>query len=469
MFLSITSTSADATDLGYLLHKHPDRVQHFTLKFGTAHVFYPQADAQRCTANLVLDIEPEKLARRRTKLRGRSFMLSPYVNDRPYAASSFLSVAIAQVYSSALKGQCKQRPELVDQPLNLQARIVAVPCRGDAELLLRLFEPLGYSVNSKSAPLDEQFPEWGASRYFDLTLAGQTTLQNLLEHLYVLLPVLDDEKHYWVGEDELQKLLTRAGDWLQDHPEKTLITRRYLKHRRGLIRSALEQLRDETDTAGKDALMQSRLPSISVEEPELETKLGLHDQRLQTVAAELVAANCTSVLDLGCGEGKLLELLLAKAQFRNIVGLDVSTRALKIAERRLRLDRLPAIQRARIKLIQGALTYRDDRWKGFDAACLIEVIEHLDFARLEALSSNLFADAQPALVVVTTPNAEYNPIFGLETGQRRHRDHRFEWTRVEFQSWAEGQTSHGYRFELFPIGELDPDKGAASQMAVFRR
>lgn len=461
MFLSISSTSAPATDLGYLLHKHPQRTQQFKTNFGQAHIFYTQAQADVCTACMILDTDPGQLARRRAPLFGRSFALSPYVNDRPFAASSFLSVAISEVYGSALKGNCKERPELVEQALELQAIVAPVPCRGDSGLISRLFEPLGYEVSIEGRLLDNTFEDWGASPYYRITLSQRLPLKDLLSHLYVLLPVLDDEKHYWVGTDELQKLLDRAGDWLAAHPEKALIAKRYLKHNRGLIRSALSQLDEDW---GNDDEQSEQEVDQAVK------KLGLHDLRLQTVYEKLKSAQCHSVIDLGCGEGKLLKLLLKDATISKIVGLDVSSRILDIAESRLKLDRMPPLQRTRIELVQGSLTYRDQRWKGFDAACLVEVIEHLDQDRLSALEANLFGDAQPPLVIVTTPNREYNAVFEITLGRLRHSDHRFEWTRSEFESWCAGIAEQfGYDVLTEGLGDPDPTHGSPSQMAVFQR
>jgi 3' terminal RNA ribose 2'-O-methyltransferase Hen1 len=194
MLLTITRDKAPATDLGWLLHKHPDRLQRFDLAFGEAVVFYPEVSDERCTAALLLRVDPIGLVRRR-KGSGGGFALEQYVNDRPYAASSFLSVAISRVYGTALAGRCAQRPELVEQVQPLRARLAAVPSRGGPGVIARLFEPLGYAVEARRHPLDESFPEWGESPYHTVVLEAETTVKDLLSHLYVLVPVLDDDKH----------------------------------------------------------------------------------------------------------------------------------------------------------------------------------------------------------------------------------------------------------------------------------
>jgi 3' terminal RNA ribose 2'-O-methyltransferase Hen1 len=354
MLLSITTTHPPATDLGYLLHKHPDRFQTFSLAYGQAHVYYPVATAERCTAALLLDIDPVGLVRGRG--RGTANTLQQYVNDRPYVASSFLSVAIAQVYGTAMAGKCDDRPELAAQPLPLEAQLTAVPDKSGGELLERLFGPLGYQVALQTFPLDERFPEWGPSAYVNLTLQATLRLADLLTHLYVLIPVLDGRKHYWVGEAEVKKLLRRGEGWLQDHPEKELIASRYLRRDRRLIRAALEQLvgEDTPDLEAEDTVQ-------AAEEQAIEEPLSLHEQRLNQVLAVLKDSGARRVLDLGCGEGRLLRLLLKEKQFEEIVGLDVSYRALEIAKRRLRLERLPPRQKERLQLWHGSLMYRDLR------------------------------------------------------------------------------------------------------------
>lgn len=465
MLLTITSTEAPATDLGYLLHKNPSRVQSFELSFGKAHVFYPDATANRCTAALLLDVDPVGLVRTRRGPAGEGGMLDQYVNDRPYVASSFMSVAIARIFNSALAGTSKGRPELVNTPLPLSARIAVLPCRGGEAFLRRLFEPLGYQVKAEHHPLDEKFPEWGESSYYTVEIAKQVTLQDLLTHLYVLIPVLDADKHYWVGKDEVEKLLRHGEGWLQAHPERDAIVNRYLRGFRKLTREALARL-TEDESLDPDSEQETK----EEQEQAIEAPLRLHEVRLRQVAAELKSGGAKRVLDLGCGEGKLIRELLKDKQFEEILGMDVSYRSLEIAAERLHLDTLPPKQKERLKLIQGSLMYRDKRLAGFDAAAVVEVIEHLDEPRLAAFERVLFEFARPRTAVLTTPNAEYNAKFeSLPAGQFRHRDHRFEWTREQFQKWANGiGTKFGYSVEFKPVGEEDQKVGAPTQMGVFR-
>ncbi|MBD2253580.1 3' terminal RNA ribose 2'-O-methyltransferase Hen1 [Nostoc parmelioides] len=458
MLLTITITHSPATELGYLLHKHPDRCQSFSLSFGQAHVFYPEANEQKCTAALLLDVDPVKL------VRGKGATLEQYVSDRPYVASSFMSVAIAQVFSTALGGRSKDKPELAQTPLPLVAKLSVLPCRGGEGFLRQLFEPLGYSVSAQGHVLDEKFPDWGNSKYFTVELQHTIPLSDLLSHLYVLIPVLDDEKHYWVNEEEIEKLLRHGEGWLSQHPAREQITRRYLKRQHRLTRTALAQLAEE-DNPDPDSVEETH----AEEEAAVEKPISLNQKRMNGVVAALKQSNARRVIDLGCGQGNLLKILLKDSFFEQITGVDVSYRSLEIAKERLDRLRLPRNQWERLQLIQGALTYQDKRFHGYDAATVIEVMEHLNLSRLGAFERVLFEFSQPKTVIVTTPNIEYNVKFAnLPAGKLRHKDHRFEWTRSQFQNWANKITERfAYKVQFQHIGEEDPEFGSPTQMAVF--
>lgn len=469
MLLTISTTHQPATDLGFLLHKNPARHHVAELGFGTAHVVYPEASDECCSAAVLVDVDPVGLVRGRTPA-GR-FALGHYVNDRPYVASSFLSVALGRLFGTAMSGRSKERQDVADQAIPLEAWLPVASCRGGEDLARRLFEPLGYGMATQALPLDPQFPDWGDSPYLSLRISGRVRLRDLLHHLFVLLPVLDDDKHYWVGADEVAKLLRRGGEWLAAHPDHELIARRYLRHDQRLTRDALARL-FEDEAGDPDRCDQES----DAGEESVERKVSLHAQRLAAVLGVITGSGARSVLDLGCGSGRLLTELLKERGLERIVGLDVSYRSLETAARRLHLDSMAPRQRERVDLLHGSLTYRDSRLRGFDAAAVVEVIEHLDPPRLGAFSRGLFGFARPRIVVVTTPNAEYNALFdGLPAGSFRHADHRFEWTRAQFAGWAEEVAArHGYRVELSGIGPegAGPDGaslGCPSQLAVFRR
>lgn len=466
MLLTLKTTRYPATDLGYLLHKNPAKCHTFDLSMGNAHVFFPETDSNLCCAALLLDVDPIALV----KKKGHSddnFVLGQYVNDRPYVASSFLSIAIAKAFNHSLKGICKEKPELLSEPWPFEACIAALPCQSKTgkDLIKDLLEPLGYQLTIDEYPLNKMNPEWGNAQSYTVTLKKTCFLKDLLSHLYVLIPVLDNQKHYWVTEDEIEKLLRHGEGWLSDHPSKDLIVSRYLKRQRDLTDEALARLHQEeaqTDTIER---------VHANEEEKLERDLSLHLQRMQAVLNVLKEHQVNSVVDLGCGEGILIKTLLRDPSFSQILGVDVSYKQLERAKQKLNLDLIPPLQRKRVDLIQGSLNYTDKRIKGFDAAALIEVIEHLDVSRLSTLEYVVFGDARPKLVIITTPNAEYNAKFEeLPTGAFRHKDHRFEWTRKEFQTWAETIANrYAYTVSFQSIGPVDEHLGGPTQMGIFTK
>ncbi|ANS68572.1 hypothetical protein SLINC_6348 [Streptomyces lincolnensis] len=478
MFLSISTTGTPdrpATDLGYLLHKHPEKAQAFSTSYGTAHVLYPEADDHRCTAALLLEVDAVALVRRgKGKGRGGApdAALAQYVNDRPYAASSLLAVALSAVFSSAMRGVCAARPELPEQVRPLRVEVPALPARGGPELVRRLFEPLGWAVTAEPVALDARFPEWGDSRYVRLELEStRLTVAEALRHLYVLLPVLDDAKHYWVASDEVDKLLRAGEGWLPEHPEQKLITSRYLSRRWSLTRQANEALELVRLAEADDSEVEEIDNAVEAETETEERPTPLAVQRRDAIVAALEESGAARVLDLGCGQGQLVQALLKDPKYTEIVGTDVSMRALTIASRRLKLDRVGERQASRVKLFQSSLAYTDNRLKGYDAAVLSEVVEHVDLPRLPALEYAVFGAARPRTVLVTTPNVEYNVRWEtLPAGHARHGDHRFEWTREEFRAWAGTVAErHGYAVEFAPVGPDDPEVGPPTQMAVFTR
>lgn len=460
MLLQITTTHKPATDLGFLLHKHPDKFQSVDLSMGKAHIFYPESSEDKTTVALLLDIDAIDMVRGARKLSGKGFALGQYVNDRPYTASSFMSVAIAKAFSTAMNGKCKTKPELVETPMPCEVKISVLSAPKGGEILIRnLFEPLGYQVQLQRHILDEQFTDWGYSKYFTLELSQTITIKELLSHLYVLIPALDNDKHYFISEHEIDKLLEKSKGWLINHPAKEQITRRYLRNLKSFSRQALERLNQEEIT------------KIEIEEDTEATKRKqtLNQQRLKLVLEQLKKSGAETVIDLGCGEGKLLRMLLKEKQFKEIAGMDVSYNELAKAKERLHWEELAPKQKERIKLFQGALTYKDKRLEGYDAAAIIEVIEHLDENRLQAFERVIFEFAQPKTIILTTPNSEYNLMFeNLKTGSMRHDDHRFEWTRVEFESWAKDVAARNdYQVEFLPVGEVEEKVGAPTQMVIF--
>ena len=452
MLLTITYKGQNTSELGYLLHKNPNRPQMFELGHGNAFVLYPELSYERTTIALLLDINPINLVR--GKVNSTEGGLFDYVNDRPYVSSSLLSTAISKVFGTAMTGRADEHQKLSDSPLDLEASVTMLPCRGDINLINKVFEPLGYEVNYETFFSDENFPSWGNSKYVNLIIKGNVRLRDLLKHLYVLIPVFDKQKHYWVGEDEVEKLLRHGEEWLSNHPEKENITNRYLKHLRPLVNMAFTRLISDDHQLYKE---------------NHENKVNLNTQRLANIVTVLKNSRVKSVIDIGCGEGSLLSLLLKEKQFERLAGVDVSHQALENAAKRLKYEQSSDSIRERFTLFQSSITYKDSRFKGYDAACVIEVIEHLDLPRLSAFERVLFEHTKPPIIILTTPNHEYNVKYeNIDESELRHADHRFEWTREEFHQWAlKTAEKNGYKVQFSEIGISDDALGAPTQMGVF--
>ena len=454
MFLSLATTADDpamkpADELGFLLQKHPGRVFERELSVGVARVFYPEATAERCEVCLLLEADPVKLAR-------ESHGSGPgggYAAAKPYLAGSLLAVALGRCFNTALAGRAKEKTERLTEAWPLTVTLPALPCRGGADAVRAAFEPLGYACDIVTSPLDPDQPAWGEAGVHHVILTGRQTIPAVLNHLAVLLPALEGDRHHFVSSEEVEKLVRRGGEWLADHPLRDRLVAFSLKRKPSLIAQALEQL---------DAL---------TGDGEAVKPRPLHAARLDAVMTVLAdpARGVASVADLGCGEGKLLRRLIAEPRFDRILGLDVSAPLLARTADRLHLDRGGVGDR--VSLIQGSLTLKDDRLEGFDAAVLCEVIEHVDPHRLDAVAACVFGCARPRVVVLTTPNREFNAVWQtLPASERRHADHRFEWDRPEFAAWTdEVADRHGYRVQRSGVGEERAEFGPPSQLAVFTR
>ena len=455
MFLSIATTHRPATDLGFLLRKNPTRLHEEALPFGRALMAYPEASEARCEFVLALDVDPVALVRGRP-----GGALAPYVSDRPYAASSFLAVAIARSLGAAMGGRSRERPELAEQAIPLEAVVAPVPLRSRADLPRRLFEPLGWRVSVA-----------GEERHAELRLEGRARLAELLTHLYVLIPALDGSKHYWVGEAEVDKLVAKGGAWLAAHPERETIASLYLARRRSYVSDALARLDEVAQAEGAEVPAGTEEPDAptAAADPEaaVERPVRLQERRHEAVVEALRELGAARLADVGCAEGHLAVRLARERAVEAVLALDASSVALRHAE--TRVGRLPSSQKDKVRLLHGALGYRDHRLDGLDAIALVEVVEHLDPERLPLAMRALMA-SRPRALVVTTPNREHNAAFGLAEGALRHPDHRFEWTRAEFVAWAEALAAeHGYRAAHRAIGEAHPELGPPTQMAILSR
>ena len=455
MLLTITMKGKNTENLGYLLHKNPCRPQLFDLSFGKAYVFYTEVSDTRTTAALLLELNPIDLAR--GKLGSKDGGLFDYVNDRPYVSSSFMSTAINRVFSTAMNGKCTKFPELAKMTFEFETTVYNLPVKSQKDFVKDVFTPLGYEIKMRESVLDEKFTEWGESCYIDLTLCGKVKLSDMLNHLYVLIPVFDRQKHYYMNEDEMDKLLRHGEGWLAVHPLKNTIINRYFYAKRSYANKMIARL------------MENETEETAVNEETNEKKIPLNIQRMETVKNAVLASGAESVLDIGCGECKLTSMLLRESQIKKITAADVSVSVLEKAKQKLNYDKMPPYLKNKLTLIQASLMYKDERFRGFDTACVIEVIEHMDEGRIQLFEKVLFGCARPKTVIVTTPNKEYNDNYPtLENGTLRHKDHRFEWTREEFRNWCGHICKEfGYTVKYQNIGETDEKCGSPTQMGVF--
>ena len=448
MILKISTTHQPAADLGYLLHKNPTRLHEETFPFGKGYVLFPEVSETKAEVALLLDVDPVGLVR-----GGSNY--DQYVNDRPYTASSFISSAMLHFFSTAMSGRSKERQEVADIAIPIEFELPVLRAKGGEESIRGLLEPLGYALEIEQL----------RGNYFHVEGKITAQIKDVLTHLYILIPVIDNDKHYYVDKNEIGKLTNRAKDWLPTHPLKETIIQKFLRYDKILTKEATLRLAEFEPDLDED--------ETPVEEPKeiVEKKVSLHTQRLEQVTKKLVEIGAQNVVDLGCGEGRLMQMLIKQRQFKKVLGMDVCVRSLEYANRRLHLADASESLRKRVELIHGSLMYRDARIAGFDAAAIVEVIEHLDLARLAAFERVVFDFARPNYVVLTTPNVEWNKTFDLEnTGEFRHDDHRFEWTREEFKSWCDQICERfRYRVEISGIGEEHPEFGAPSLMGVFSR
>lgn len=462
MLLTITYEGQNTQDLGYLLHKNPYRSQKFELNSGTAYVFYPEVSDERTTVALLLDINPIDLAK--GKIGSKDGGLFDYVNDRPYTASSFMSTAISRIFGTAMNGRCDKKQELADTPLNLTACIHMI--QGKDEFARKIFEPLGYTVKTSKTVLDSKFEEWGESPYIDIEISGTVKLSDLLNHIYVLIPVFDRQKHYYISEDEIDKLMSHGGEWLASHPAREEIVYRYFLMKKSYAHKTIDRLTESEPTEEDEEKKDENIP-----EEVKKRRISLNTQRMEAVKNAVLESGAESVIDLGCGECRLTKILLDEKQIKKVTAADVSVHELEKAKSRLHYDTMQSYRKNKLTLMQASLTYRDKRFSGYDCACVVEVIEHIEPLRIPAFERVVFEFAEPETVIVTTPNREYNENYDfLKTGSLRHNDHRFEWTREEFKQWTEHICKKfGYTVRINGIGECDENHGTPTQMGVFTK
>ena len=450
LFLSITNARRPATDLGYLLHKHPGRLNVVDTSSGRVSMCFPRADDDACTFALSVEADPVAL------VREREGTTDAHVNDRPYAASSLLAHAVARVLGTARAGRCPARPDLVGVPMPLSVVVEGVGAGRRGLDPHSAFAPLGYRVAWEPYAVDARGLGTLGDRSGRLSLSGDVVLADLLDHLCVLLPALDGDIHSYVDEADADRLAERSAPWLAGHPRRDEVVLALTKRVPGLGERAL---------AGILTASGVPVPTSGPGAP-----LRLDDLRRAFVIDAVAATRARSLLDAGCGEGKLLARLADMPSVRRVLAVDPDASGVARLAARLSRGEVRVPHGVDVAARFGTLAVRDAGLSGFDAAVVSEVVEHVDPFRLPAFARHLFADAAPVTVVLTTPNREYNAAWGMPEGMLRHRDHRFEWDRAGFEAWVDGvRRDHGYAATLHGIGDEVPGLGHPTQAAIFRR
>lgn len=461
VYLSIATTRPNASDLGFLLYKHPDRVfrsDDTRNRLVKAVGFYPEVSSDRCEFVLLVAVDPVE------RVRGLAWNggIAQYVEPLPFLASSHLAQALSLCLRSAMNGIASSKDPETDAKLKALAaekwplEIKVTPVRSSPAMIRRMFEPLGWKVDVESTAL-----EVDGSKYPDalhtIVLCGDQTVSDALTQLYVLLPALDPARHYFYGDNEVDKFVAKSQNWLDGHPARDLIVGRYLSKSKELQTAAKSLLDGEPNTT-------------VIEEKSGDAEESAHDQRHRRIVDLVATIGATRIADLGCGEGRLLARLTALPGKLEIVGVEPALADLDKA--RKLLSRNPGrLMDPRVTLKHGSILYADKSLKGFDVAILSEVIEHIDEERLDHAERCVFGAMNPAMVIVTTPNSDFNVAFPLLEGRLRHNDHRFEWGRKDAEAWCQRVAAqYGYTFEIDGVGGFDNTiQQHLSHLIIFRK
>ncbi|TDQ36236.1 3' terminal RNA ribose 2'-O-methyltransferase Hen1 [Aureibacillus halotolerans] len=437
MQLTIKATGSDVSALSYLLAKNPANLYERKVKEHFVRFFFGTFSDTFVEATIFVTPDPLALVTHKN-----SYDITHYINDREFVASSIFCSLCKSALATALNGLPNTAyANYVDMTFPLTFTVGPIASGLSDEHVELLFKPLGYDVTFQYQS-SESDVEKGSARM--LTIQGLTTLQAGLRQLFVLLPVLDDYKHYYIDEKEMEKLERYGEGWLDEHPEKALIYRRALR-----FKELYAPLQNDEET-------QEKTP-----------KRSLNHQRYEAIASTIATfPNRARVIDLGAGEGKLLERLRLIPGIEELLAVEPSQAMLLRAMKAIEVSTEDGIKPT---LLQGSLFYYDHRLLDSDVIVLCEVIEHIDEERLPACMAMILDEYRPGALIITTPNKEYNQLYDMPE-ERRHHDHRFEWTRDQFTDWCykinEGQS---YDLTFSGIGDDNEIYGQPTQMCVFTR
>ncbi|GAF20898.1 HEN1 C-terminal domain [Bacillus sp. JCM 19047] len=442
MQLTIKARGEHVDVLSHLLAKNPYRLYERDVNGHLVRLFFSHFSADFVETTIFVTPDPIELSRN----SARAFDITSYINDREFAVSSIFCTFLRSALGTALNGKPKD-PYLpwVDHPFSFEFSFGPLASATSLSLLKRLFEPIGFSVSTVFAEQKAPLSIKDRSSAQMITLKGRTTLQKGIRQLFVLIPVLDDYKHYFIDEKEVDKMKRYGEGWLENHPERAYIYEKALR-----FKAIYEH------TQQKDV------------QPVKETMIRLNDKRYETIIQKVSDLHQkASVVDLGSGEGKLTVKLGYVKGIKELLAVEPSEMAMTRALRQF-TKRTKELEFLQPTPLRSSLFYYDNRLQNKDVIILCEVIEHIEEFRLPKMMKMILSDYRPQTLFISTPNYEYNQLYNLGEGYR-HPDHRFEWTRDQFQTWCQAVNTGFYNLEFTGIGEEHRQFGHPTQLCHFQR
>ncbi|HWO95040.1 MAG TPA: 3' terminal RNA ribose 2'-O-methyltransferase Hen1 [Bacillus sp. (in: firmicutes)] len=452
MQLSMKVVGEGAENLSRLLAKNPNNLYDREEKGNRTRLVFTSSNEREAEAVIFVTPDPVELVRNSPGI----FDITQYINDREFAVSSLFCSYIRTALGTALNGKPKEEfIEWVDHPFNMEVGFGPVASHLSDQTIRELFEPLGYLIEIERGEADYSFnlKQKSSARY--LKLKGQITVQQALRHLFILIPVLDNYKHYFIDEKEIEKIQRYGEGWLDEHPLRSYIIEQSLRFKELINKVPISS-----------SIVTENKVNDDVSAP---PKIRLNEQRYQAIIDKVESLPLNQkVVDFGSGEGKLSVRLGMVPNVQEILAVEPSEssqlRALERFEKAAGKDQFVCPTP-----IWGSLFYYDERLRGKDIIILCEVIEHIDEFRLPNIMKTIFGEYRPNALIVTTPNHEYNAVYDMDENMR-HADHRFEWTRGEFKDWCETWIAKfPYSMQLQGIGQEHEEYGFPTQMCTFVR
>lgn len=445
MQLTIQASGDNVKAISYLLSKNPDNLYERNHKGHLVRLFYSKFTEEEVEVTIFVTPDPIELLQNRSN----SYDITHYINDREFAVSSIFTSFVRSALGTALNGQPKEEYlKWVSYRFPFKFQFGPVASTFSDLQIKDLFEPIGYEVSISRPEIDYAIDLKEKSSARMITLSANQTLQDALRHLFVLIPVIDDYKHYFIDEKEIEKLQRYGEGWLEEHPKRDSIYRQALRF--------------------KEIYSQVERPSSQEQTDEEAKKVRLNDLRYGKIVEKAEIMRPKSIVDFGSGEGKLSLRLGFLEGVKEILAVEPSEiENLKAKRRFEKVKDQPNFVEP--ETLWGSLFYFDERLKGKDLIILCEVIEHIDEYRLPKAMDMILHQYTPESLIITTPNKEYNVVYDMEENYR-HSDHRFEWTRQEFREWCHARNHQNlYELEFLGIGQEHLSQGFPTQMCVFKR